>query len=80
MSKIGRYLFNLIYVGDLVWNSKTGGSPKEPVSSRLWDHYRDGYFRKSVDWVALHVFGEADHCKKASENTPLSDKEDGVIP
>jgi len=80
MSKIGRYLFNLIYVGDLYWNTATGGSPEETVSARLWDHYRDGWLRKSVDWVALHGFGESDHCQKASEGTPESDKKGGVIP
>ena len=80
MKKIGRYLFNLIYVGDLYWNTATGGSPEETVSARLWDHYRDGLLRKTVDLVALKIFGEADHCQKASEKTPDSDKQGGVIP
>jgi len=79
MEKLGRYLFNLIYVGDLFWNARTGGSPSEPVSSRLWDHYRDGWTRRAVDWVALRIFGQPDHCKKASENTPEQDKGGGII-
>jgi hypothetical protein len=52
------------------------GWADETISSRSWrmsmvEQGRDpkwATWRRNIDWVALHVFGQADHCKSSYES------------
>lgn len=57
-----------------IWLTQTGnvwllfGYADESVSSRCWRlqaHSGWSQLRALVDWVALHAFGQRDHCFKA---------------
>lgn len=66
-----QYFWNILLLIDCAVDSILFlSSPFETISSRLWRH--DGIWwihpiRLMVDWVALHVFGQADHCRWAAQ-------------
>lgn len=72
MNLIGRYLWNWLVWLDEGLNTLTGGDCHETCSSRLGKMDRGDYgfiwryvtmpLRWTVDFVALHVFGQANHC------------------
>lgn len=55
---------------DQLLNTFLGGYAQERLSSRCWrlkdcEPYTRG--QKTIDWVALHVFGQVEHCKGSYE-------------
>ena len=67
-----RYIWNLLILLDCAVDSVFFfSSPFETISSRVWRH-RDNavaYLAMQViDWVALHIFSQADHCRKSEQN------------
>ena len=69
---IARYLLNVLMAVDEGVNALLGGDPHECLSSRIGKAAAGDYgefwqrttapVQRSIDWVALHAFGQADHC------------------
>lgn len=57
-------------IWNMVYKTDWFGDEDEVVSSvlgKLQAAGRDNRFRKAVDWVFLHLFGQRDHCKNSIE-------------
>jgi hypothetical protein len=62
-----RYVYNWLCWIDIGLNVLFGGDYRETCSSRLGRYYGKvkaaTVIADAVNWVALHVFGQTDHCK-----------------
>ncbi len=54
---------------DRLLNACTGGYADEMLSARAWRLRNSGRVwcavRVTIDWVALHIFRDPDHCREA---------------
>lgn len=68
---IKRYIFNIFIGVDQLFNAIFGGDPEETISSRLGRYSSTNkaayYIAKVIDYVALKIFKEANHCKVSLE-------------
>lgn len=66
MTKKQKYFYNIALACDLMLNTVFGGSPRETCSIRLWRHRQVRgvmIIIRAINWVALYLFGQEDHCK-----------------
>lgn len=74
-----RYFKNILIGLDQFGNVVLGGSPDETISSRVWRRRRDSFIAKIavniIDWVALKVFGQENHCRLSLEAADRSQDE-----
>jgi len=68
---VGKWGVNVWIGFDNSQSANMGGDPDETISSRLGKAWRKGsgwrYVAALVDFVAFHLFGQKDHCKKSIE-------------
>ena len=78
---MGRYFLNILCWIDCGINTLFAGDYKETCSSRLGRHYNDVWIARKIadiiNWIALHVFGQANHCKV--EVQPDCDHEEEIL-
>lgn len=64
---LSRYFYNWLCWIDIGLNVLCAGDYRETCSSRLGRHYNDNkaahIIADTINWVALHVFGQANHCQ-----------------
>ena len=66
-----QYLYNLLMAVDQFASTVLGGHPDDSISQRLGRAYLAGckgpvlYFKTLVDWLALTLAGESDHCVRS---------------
>lgn len=69
MNPVPRYFEGLLIALDQLGTAILGGYPDETLSSyafRMRSQKKPfGFFADWIDWVALHVFGQKDHCFNA---------------
>ena len=78
MTPAKRYLLNILIAIDDIGSALTFGDPQDTISSRLGKAHRGDYgafWRRVthplyvlVNWVALHVFGNVNHCMNSIED------------
>lgn len=72
---LGRYLINILIALDQLGCTLLGGFPDETMSSYAYRMRLEkkpfGFTANWIDWVALKVFKQADHCHKAYEEERL---------
>lgn len=54
---------------DQVANVLAGGDEDESISSRCWRYRASSpycWLQPAIDWFALHLFGEPNHCQQAA--------------
>jgi hypothetical protein len=80
MKAIQQYIYNILVWIDEGLSTIFLGSPHETCSSRLGRHYDTSRVARicadGVNYVALHVFGQKDHCQT---NIEPSDYQTGEI-
>ena len=66
-----QYFWNIFLLLDCAIDSILfGSSPFELMSSRAWRHrdcWQGAAAVKLVDWLALHIFGQPNHCKNSEQ-------------
>lgn len=72
MNRLRRWPVAVLTAADRLVNAILLGDDRLTISSRLWDADQKGrawarWPRRAVDWIALRVFGEADHCQRSDE-------------
>lgn len=69
MAALKLYLLNILIAIDQLGTALVGGFPDETLSSYAYrmrlEHKPSGMFADWIDAVALAVFGQHDHCRKA---------------
>ncbi|MDR3436453.1 hypothetical protein [Telmatospirillum sp.] len=76
-----RYLRNVFVAVDDLGSALTLGDGQETISSRLGKAEESGHeglsrpLRVAVNWVALHVFGQENHCESSIEEDRGSEAE-----
>lgn len=68
-----QYVLNVARAASQLLNAIAGGDSDETVCARLYrldraGHARAHTLRPAVDWIALHIFHQVDHCWRAYQS------------
>lgn len=66
----GRRAWAIVQAKDQLGNVLIGGDQDEWISARAWRlraQPRWARAQRAIDWLAFHLAGEVDHCKRAFE-------------
>jgi hypothetical protein len=76
MSRVKKYIVNLLVAFDEFFNALALGSPHETISARLGRNYPDTWIANIVD--TLFAWQRLEHCETAAVNEPADYEKDAL--